>query len=219
MKKLINIHTHLSGEATCITNLSHTDNITPDKSGYFSIGLHPMHAAEFAPEIIALLDEKIASNKNIIAIGEVGLDRLCHVYLSTQMQAFSEQLKLAEKHNLPCIIHNVRCTDEILKLYKKSGISQPLVFHGFRGKVAVAEQILSAGGYLSFGRAITTKDEATIASFVKTPLDKLFLETDDATDVTIEDVYRDAAALKQISVEELISEISTNFARLFKERE
>ncbi len=216
MKKLINIHTHHAGEATCIANLSHTENVPSTTTGLYSIGLHPMHAAEFSPEIVSMLEEKIAANKNIVAIGEIGLDRLNHVYVSTQMVAFSEQLKLSEKHNLPCIIHNVRCTDEILKLHKKSGINQPLIFHGFRGKKAIAEQILSAGGYLSFGRAITTKDEATIASFVKTPIDKIFLETDDATDVTIEEVYRDAAALKQIDVEELISEISANFARLFK---
>jgi len=218
MEKLINIHTHQVSEGVSIVNLLHSEEVPLETNRTFSLGLHPMHAAEFTPEILATIEEKIASNKNIVAIGEIGIDKLCHVYLTAQMLAFSEQLKLSEKYGLPCIIHNVRSTDEILKAYKKSEINQPLIFHGFRGKPVVAQQILAAGGYLSFGRAITTKDEATIASFRKTPIHKLFLETDDATDVTIEEVYSAAAAIKQLSLEELISEISTNFARLFKER-
>lgn len=218
MEKLINIHTHQVSEGISIVNLLHTEEVPQERNRMFSLGLHPMNAALFTPEILAAIEEKIASNKNIVAIGEIGIDKLCHVYLTTQMVAFSEQLKLSEKYDLPCIIHNVRSTDEILKVYKKAEINQPLIFHGFRGKPDVAHQILSAGGYLSFGRAITTKDEATISSFRKTPINKLFLETDDATDVSIEDVYRSAAAIKQLPLEELISEISTNFARLFKER-
>ena len=218
MENLIDIHTHnrVAGSHTQLLNLLQTEEIPQEQNQYFSVGIHPMHAMECTPELLASLDEKIKSDSRIVAIGEIGMDKLCHIYLSAQTSAFSEQLKLSEKHNLPCIIHNVRATDEILKIYKKSGISQPLIFHGFRGKLAVANQILAAGGYLSFGRAITTKDEATIASFIKTPIDKIFLETDDATDVTIEEVYRAAATLKQMPEEELISEISANFARLFK---
>lgn len=221
MENLINIHTHnnQNNNGINILNLSHNEEIPEGYIGHVSLGLHPMHATEYTPELLATIEEKIVSNKRIIAIGEIGLDKLCHVYFSAQMVAFEEQLKLSEKYNLPCIIHNVRSTDEILRTYKKSGNNQPIIFHGFRGKRAVAADILAAGGYLSFGRAITTKDEATIGSFMKTPNSKLFLETDDAMDVSIEEVYKTAAALKQITVEELISDISINFARLFNVRE
>jgi len=221
MEKLINIHTHglIAQGAITILNRMHNEEIPSEYSGYLSMGLHPMHSDQLTPELLVSIEEQVISNKKIIAIGEIGLDKLCHVYLSSQITAFREQLKLAEKHSLPCIIHNVRATDEILREYNQSGNSHPLIFHGFRGKPVIAKQILSAGGYLSFGRAITTKDDATIASFLKTPTNKLFLETDEATDVTIEEVYKAAAMLKQISEEELISEISTNFARLFTERE
>ena len=87
-----------------------------------------------------------------------------------------------------------------------------MVIHGFNKKESIAKDMLENGFYLSFGSSIL-QNLSLQSVLQKTPLDKLFLETDDAK-VDIEEIYNKAAMLKGITVEQFINSIEENKAAI-----
>ena len=76
-----------------------------------------------------------------------------------------------------------------------------MVVHGFNKKQSIAEQLLENNFHLSFGKPLLY--HLSLQNTLKnTPLDKLFLETDDA-DFNLTELYEKAAELKKISPENL----------------
>jgi TatD DNase family protein len=88
------------------------------------------------------------------------------------------------------------------------------IVHGFNKKQQLAEQLLKKGFYLSFGKHLLEK-ESLQSVFKNTPLNRIFLETDAASN-SIESVYKKAASIKEISIESLILAIKNNFENVFK---
>ncbi len=217
MPRTVDIHTHRYSQNAdvCILNTSIGDHIDEQARNYYSAGIHPWKAGDHASTKTDWLEQILTSNKKVIAIGEIGLDKISNVEMSVQVDVFKKQLVIAEARHMPVIIHNVRATAEILALQQEIAPSIPFIFHGFRGKPAKALAILSKGNYISFGAAILLNDEATANSLIATPVERLFLETDDAS-TSITTIYARAAEIKGITEEQLISEIWNNFARLFK---
>ena len=85
----------------------------------------------------------------------------------------------------------------------------------------MAEALISAGFLISFGEAICEKHSKIIEALLSVPLEKMFLETDEA-DLDIREVYQMAADVKGLTVEELRMQIVENakaclpgFAKLF----
>lgn len=72
--------------------------------------------------------------------------------------------------------------------------------------------LLRAGCYLSFGAAMFRQKSHAAESLRTTPLDRLFLETDDAA-ISIEAVYERAAMILGIGVRELDGIVLGNFMR------
>jgi TatD DNase family protein len=96
----------------------------------------------------------------------------------------------------------------MIALKKKTQPKQAWIIHGFRGKPEQAAQLTSLGFFLSFGFNHNEK------SLQKTPPDKIFLETDDSN-YTIQDVYRKAALILNISVQDLVQQIEQNIESNF----
>lgn len=74
--------------------------------------------------------EELANNKKIVAIGEIGLD----YYWNTenkelQQYAFIEQINLANKLNLPIVIHTREAVQDTLEILKKNPVNKKGVFH------------------------------------------------------------------------------------------
>ena len=91
---------------------------------------------------------------------------------------------------------------------------QGVVFHGFIGSTEQAERATSQGYYLSFGnRSLRSPRTREVIATIK--IENFFCETDDRTDISIEKIYEEVAALRGISQEELSSEIEKNYIRLF----
>jgi Mg-dependent DNase len=216
MYKIIDIHTHQckTDSFICLQNMSNGDQLDKNTSNYYSLGLHPWKVTSIIAHDIDWLTKNIAENKRVIAIGEIGLDKLCSIDISLQINAFKTQLLVAQENTLPVIIHNVRATNEILHLQKQIAPSTSFIFHGYRGKYSKAEAILKAGNYLSFGSSLLQKDIATEDCLRKTPANRLFLETDDSP-ASIFTIYTKAAEIRNISLAELTKDICNNFTSLF----
>jgi len=209
----INIHSHNKPGINewCIINL-YRDFDETKKQGHYSIGLHPWYIQEenWQQDLKDL--EKYYNQETVLAIGECGLDKVCKTAFSLQEEVFVSQINLANKINKPLIIHCVRAFDEILLLLKKHRNKVPVIFHGFNKNLSLAEKLVAAGHWLSFGKSILHKDKRS--AFASIPLDKIFFETDDAS-TGIDNIYITAAEIKNISIEELSSQLSKNLFTVF----
>lgn len=195
---LIDIHTHNSDKTKhlAIQSLSYTDlsnKFIPDKNHFYSIGFHPWDALEFTIEKMQEIEE-LAKLDCVVAIGECGLDKLCKATVETQTAIFEQHILLSESLQKPLIIHCVGCYNEILSIKNKINPTQTWIIHGFRGKPQLATQLLKANINLSFGEYFNAE------SLRITPLDKIFLETDESS-VQIEEIYRKLSLIKNCTID------------------
>jgi TatD DNase family protein len=212
----VNIHTHFSSG-----NVNHIEilNLLPqeeiDFHQYFSCGIHPWFIQSNWENQIVQLRNKL-SNTSIIAIGECGIDKFKGPDIHIQQDVFLKQIKLANEFNLPLIIHNVKSQQEILKLLKDIHNREKVIFHGFNNSLTIANQIINAGCFLSFGKALFNPD-SNAAKVLKTmPYEKFFLETDDNMLHSIEEVYTKASEILNIPLQKLKEDLFLRFKAIFK---
>lgn len=220
---LLNLHTHLlkkQGDEQIIFNeiiphseaelevfsLQHTDT-------WLSAGIHPWSINEQAYKIQLKKLTDIAQNPAIKFIGECGLDRLKGAPLPLQEEIFIKQIRIAEDMKKPVIIHCVRCYNELLSIKKIVRPRVPMIIHGFNSKIEIARQLLDKGFFLSLGGALLNEESNAVKILQEMPLERLFLETDDK-DISIIDIYQEAAAIRGLSFEELEKVIFDNYLSL-----
>lgn len=205
----VNIHTHShQNEGIYILN----GNDFSYKNYYSSVGIHPIESEN--PNFEVDIFEKQTTHLNCIAIGECGLDKNISVPLAQQITLFRKQIDISEKNQLPVVIHCVKAWNEILEIKKELNPKQPWIYHGFR-KSNLVESVLKSGCYISIGTAIIY-DQKLQQAIQYIPLEKLFLETDDDASHSIQEVYASVAKLKNISINELQTQILLNFKVVFK---
>ncbi|MBR2786737.1 MAG: TatD family hydrolase [Clostridia bacterium] len=125
--------------------------------------------------------EKLAINKKNVAIGEIGLDYYWNKEnKELQKQVFIKQIELANKLNLPIVIHTrdaVMDTLDILKNIRPT--IKPGVFHCCPLNVELVKEALKLGFYISFAGPVTFKNSKNAREVVQiVPLDKMLIETD-----------------------------------------
>ena len=210
MVDYFDIHTHhMGGDGFRIVNRP-PDDFMPCQEQWYSVGVHPwaLQQGEVRQETWEKLREA-AVHPQVLAVGEAGLDRLVQVPMKLQEAVFARQAELAGEAGKPLIVHLVRAVDELLRLKKVLKPGVPWIIHGFRGKAALAEELLRHGFYLSFGE----KYQEGALNVV--PLSHLFLETDESL-ASIFRLYARAAAVRQLSVEELATAVRDNVHRVFR---
>ena len=214
--KILDIHTHhLSScpEQALLSCCMKDVTSAGFRSAHFlSIGIHPWFLSEEDFHFqLNWIDNVLATDCRVIALGECGLDKLCSTPYSLQTKAFLNLIKRSEDHHLPLLIHAVKYANEIMELKKKLRPHQPWIIHGFRGKKELASSYLQHGFYLSFGEKY---QEEALKSI---PADKLLLETDESKS-DIREIYEQAADIRNVSLEELTAHIQENISRLFFNR-
>lgn len=142
---------------------------------YAAVGIHPenLKSNTTINEI-----EELSKHKKCVAIGEIGLDYYWESdNKEKQIKVFEEQLILANKLNLPVIVHDRDAhadTLELLKKHKPKG-----VVHCFSGSVEMAEEILKIDMYIGVGGVVTFKNAKKLPDVVKIiPDERLLVETD-----------------------------------------
>ncbi len=142
---------------------------------YAAVGIHPENISS---NTSLLKIESLAKHQKCVAIGEIGLD---YYYddsnKSEQISVFENQIILANKLDLPIIVHDREAhfdTLKLLKKYKPKG-----VVHCFSGSAEMAKDILDIGMYIGIGGVITFKNSKKLPEVLKMlPDDRLLLETD-----------------------------------------
>ena len=133
-------------------------------------------------EDISMIDYKfmkIIEEKQICAIGEIGLD----YYRDTgpkdkQIALFEKQCAFAVENDLPVVLHNREADSDLLEVLSGfSGIQG--VLHCFTGGPEMAEKILDLGLSISFSGIVTFRNAQIIRdAALMIPKDKILVETD-----------------------------------------
>ncbi|PRD67203.1 TatD family hydrolase [Malikia granosa] len=157
----------------------------------YALGIHPLFVPRAGPEDLQALAaalERHAGDPRLVAVGEIGLDfflpELCTPGMrERQWQCYREQLRLAQCHGLPVILHVRRSADWLLKgLREAAARGRPVaggIAHAFNGSVQQAQAFLSLGFKLGFGGAATFDAARQLRQlFGNLPPDALVLETD-----------------------------------------
>jgi len=146
---------------------------------FFSAGIHPEGAEADMEMRIGKIAEQL-DNRNVIALGEIGLDYYWKDRTpENQRDLFAKQLQLAGAKDLPVIIHNREADEDCLSLLKANRTSRGGVMHCFSSTVDFARQVLDLGFYISFAGNVTYGSAQAIqetARFV--PEDRILVETD-----------------------------------------
>ena len=232
----VNIHTHRrTGGGIEVVSAMALSGTLPGKP--CSVGIHPWQVAtataiyrgtsQFvdssrhftplsAPRTMELADLTTALREvetaDVSAIGEIGLDYARPIPHTLQAQVFEAQLKIAQQRGLPVILHCVRAFEPVMEIL--AGYTFPaVIFHGFVGSRQQAARAVGAGYYLSFGERGLASPK-TVEAMKSVPLSRMFFETDES-DLSIAEIYRLAAALRGIGVDELKSTVYDNYTRIF----
>lgn len=193
-----------------------------------AVGLHPQAAENCRPKVLAEL-KKLARNKKVVALGEIGLDLVKNQNsLEVQIKAFWLQLKLAQKLKLPVIIHARQADREVLEIIDEFPKVRGVV-HCFGGDPGFARAILARGFYLGFTGICTFPKAVDVqATLIATPLKRILLETDapflapqarrgqrNEPSFLVE-ILKQVAELKKVSKERVAKVTTKNALELFQ---
>lgn len=180
---------------------------------FFTAGLHPWHADQLSESKIIERLETLLQNKSIIAIGETGLDKLKGVDWETQKKVFRAHIEIADKYNLPLIVHSVKAHNEVLKLKIESKSKVPWVIHHFNGSKQMAMDFINHGFYLSLCNHINNSGSKLSGYLGELPVNRIFLETDDFN-IDIKDLYSVAAKKFNMNIENFKKQLINNLNSL-----
>jgi len=193
---------------------------------FLTLGLHPSDIIEMSDKEIQDYLRFVKNNKeNIVAIGEIGLDR--HWYPEQEKQprlrkVFIDMLDLANELELPVILHTRKAEQECFDIVKER--MKEVVFHCYSGNLTLAEQIVNQGYYISVGtNLMKSKNTKKIAK--KFSLDRLFTETDSPflspfpgkvnVPQNVRFVLENMSSLRNESIESIDQVIMKNSKKLF----
>ncbi|MGC8483357.1 MAG: TatD family hydrolase [Thermodesulfobium sp.] len=144
------------------------------------VGYHP-HEAKFFSEGSYKAIKDLTSLKNVLAIGEIGLDyHYDYSPRDVQMNCFRKQLMLAGEVGLPVVIHMREATKDTIAILEETN-AQAIggVFHCFSGSVDTMKKLVSMNFFISFAGPITFSNSHKLRDVVlETPIDRILSETD-----------------------------------------
>jgi len=196
---------------------------------YPALGIHPWNVNVLKEneleETLKLIAEH-AQKKTIVAIGEIGLDSKYENIWDKQLLVFNQMLKLAEKLQLPVIVHSRGTTTKIVEMLPSYNLKRVLL-HWF------SYPLNALSDAVAHGYSITEGPPASYSSGIrdvieKVPLANLLTETDGPVKYWkppfngqltkpsfIHNVVEAVAEVKKISFADVAEQITRNFEKFF----
>ena len=173
---------------------------------------------------------KNLNSRKIVAIGEIGLDYYWNKEnIELQKKAFIEQIDLANKFNLPIVIHTREAVMDTLDILKKHTVARKGVFHCCPLNRELVKEALKLGFYISFAGPVTFKNAKNANEIIEmVPIDRILIETDspylspepnrgkrnDSRNVKF--IAEKIASVKQTSLEEIAEVTFGNACEIFE---
>ena len=149
---------------------------------YTIIGVSPNDIPQTEDKLWKELEqiEKLVKKEKVVAIGEIGLDYHWNTEnKEIQKLAFIKQIELANKHNLPIVIHTREAVTDTIEILKNNNVNKKGVFHCCPLNPELVKEALKLGFYISFAGPITFKNSKNAEEVINlVPLNKILIETD-----------------------------------------
>jgi TatD DNase family protein len=165
----------------------------------YALGIHPLYVPQAQEADLLALDLALTerrSDPRLVAVGEIGLDFFVPELCSPDMRErqwffYTAQLKLAQKHSLPVVLHVRRSADFMLKGLRQCPVVSGIA-HAFNGSTQQAQAFVDMGFALGFGGTLTYERSLQLRRLAcELPLSALVLETD-APDIPPQWLYQTA---------------------------
>ena len=147
---------------------------------YAAVGFHPENLEGVSLDQLSEI-EAMASHPKVKAIGEIGLDYYWEKdpdKRKLQQDFFSAQLSLAEKLDLPAIVHDREAHKDSLDMVRAHPNTRG-VFHCYSGSVEDAKTLVIMGWMVSFTGVVTFKNARRALEVIEwLPMDRIMIETD-----------------------------------------
>ena len=243
--------------------LRNPDGVIYDKVNYFAHGIHPkevhqtvfggnyeMSEEEVNEKIDAIFEQLYTicsvSDSRCVAIGETGYEFFYsapYEYKDLQREFYKRHIELANKLDLPLIIHHRSHPDislgrenanqegiKILQENKDLLRDNPGVIHCFFGSIEEAETFCGMSFVIGVGAAFLDERNAALREVItRVPLSNIVIETDTPflkpkhinsgfkqnTPLNIPYIANELAKLKGISIEEVAKFTTENALRVF----
>lgn len=198
---------------------------------FATVGVHPEEASEWNEQTKDTI-KKLAQNKKVVAIGEIGLDyyyEFCPK--DKQKEVFLQQIYLANELKLPIVVHTRDASGDTMQIIRQnlSLLKNGVVIHCYSMSLEILKEIMNFGFYISLGGAITFKNAKNLLEIVKlVNINQLMLETDCPymspepyrgqinEPKNVEFVAKKIAQIKGLSYEDIAKITTENAERFFK---
>jgi len=199
---------------------------------YTTAGISP-NDVEDINEIVdesILQIEEIAKNKKVVAIGEIGLDYYWNKEnKELQKEVFIKQIELANKLDLPIVIHTRDAFIDTIEILKQNNVNKKGIFHCCPLNQELVKEAVKLGYYISLSGVITFKNAKNVEEILSLiPEDKLLIETDSPylspepfrgtrnNSMNVKYVAEKIAQLKNKTIEEIAELTNQNAKRIFE---
>ena len=197
---------------------------------YGALGIHPWNVNVLKKneleETLQLITDQ-SDKGNVVAIGEIGLDSKYKDIWEKQLMVFDKMLQLAEKLNLPVIVHSRGTTAQIVEMLPSYELKHVLL-HWFSYPLTALSEAISHGYFITEGPP-ATYSKGIREVIAQTPLANLLTETDGPVKYWkqpfngqltkpsfISKVVQAVAEIKNTSQEKVAEQIAKNFEEFFK---
>ena len=196
---------------------------------YTTAGISPNDIDNFEQNDLTKI-ENLAKNKKVVAIGEIGLDYHWNTEnKKLQQHVFISQIEIANKLNLPIVIHTREAIYDTLNILKNNKCNKKGIFHCSPLNIDLVREGLKLGFYISFAGPITFKNSKNADEIIKmVPLDKILIETDSPylspeplrgktnDSRNIKYIAQKIADIKGISLEKIANQTYNNATNIFE---
>ena len=155
------------------------ENLRTAATVYHAVGVSPsevQNPGKDWPQTI----EQSAQLPRVVAVGEIGLDYYRKFGdKKSQIELFITQLDLAEKLNLPVIIHNRDAGHDVLDILRDRLPARGGVLHCYSEDAEYAQKALDLNLYFSFAGNLTYRNARNLHETIGVlPLDRVLIESE-----------------------------------------
>jgi len=193
-------------------------------------GLYPAVCEQ--EDMQAAMDEleRDIQSHPVAAVGEIGIDY--HWNYGTperQRQLIELQIDLANRYDLPIIIHNRRADRAVLETLQHKAPQNSGIMHCFSSGAEEAKKFLDLGVYISFAGNLTYRRSHELREAARiVPLDRMLVETDSPYlspqrwrgkinhPGHIGSTYRQLSDIRNLKLQALVDQVGKNFSDLFR---
>jgi TatD DNase family protein len=155
------------------------ENLKTATHVYHAIGVSPSEVQNPGLDWESKIEKGLALER-VVAIGETGLDYYRKFgNKNSQIELFIKQLEIAQKANLPVVIHNREAGKDILDILSTRIPPKGAILHCYSEDWEYAKKALDLNVYISFAGNVTYRNAKNLHETAKQmPLERMLIESE-----------------------------------------